>query len=102
MQQLLMEREKNWSNLRQKLDETIIAKEILYNEYLDIIQQFNKYKEDNPVKTEPIDFKNIINQKNNEYETLKNEKLKLYDTHEAKLKDLEIVKTVCKKWSCYL
>ena len=97
MQQLLMEREKNWSNLRQKLDETIIAKEILYNEYLDIIQQFNKYKEDNPVKTEPIDFKNIINQKNNEYETLKNEKLKLYDTHEAKLKDLEIVKTVCKK-----
>jgi hypothetical protein len=94
MQQLLMEREKNWSNLRQKLDETIIGKDALYNEYLDIIQQFNKYKEDNPVKTEPIDFKNIINQKNNEYDALKNEKLKLYCTYEGILKELEIVKAV--------
>jgi hypothetical protein len=94
MQQLLMEREKNWSNLRQKLDETIIGKDALYNEYLDIIQQFNKYKEDNPVKTEPIDFKNIINQKNNEYDALKNEKLKLYSTYEGILKELEIVKAV--------
>jgi hypothetical protein len=94
MQQLLMEREKNWSNLRQKLDETIIGKDALYNEYLDIIQQFNKYKEDNPVKTEPIDFKNIINQKNNEYDALKNEKLKLYSTYEGIVKELEIVKAV--------
>lgn len=97
MQQLLMERERNWSNLRQKLDETMTAKETLYNEYLNIIQQFNKYKEENPENLSeqgPADFKNLINQKINEYEALKNEKLKLADTNEKLIKELDDIKTV--------
>ena len=92
MQQLLMEREKNWSNLRNKLDETITAKETLYNEHLDLIQQFNKYKDEN--QNEPTNYKNLINQKINEYEAMKNEKKNLAETNNLLMKEMDLIKTV--------
>ncbi len=74
MQQLLMEREKNWSNLRSKLEETMLSKDKLYNEHLDLIQEFNQYKIESQNTEKEITDDEII-----DFEILKSENVKLIE-----------------------
>lgn len=95
MQQLLMEREKNWSNLRAKLEEAISTKETLYSDYLDLMQRFTQLKQESEYSVVELrDVKNLFNLKSTETESLKAEKMKFLELNTNLNNQIETFKKV--------